>query len=379
MTTFNINHYVPILKWKRAEQRALFSLDENIKKGITPLIELVMPTVSLYKKKASPSDKPEKKTQEEMYNEIVSKFKGERIEKIPEEILHSWGTRTVFVDFSLIYTSELRLHGLKEILSDGTHKGLKIIPVLNLNDDTVMKKETCSIAKENTSGICLRITPSDLIEPNSVKLNEKIDGFIREHKLTKNSIDLLIDIKEKASQYSQFMRASQEIGNLKEWRNFIFACGAFPETMATCKPDDPPLPRSDWQNWLYHSKIKNLKRKPSFADYTIRYPIFDEALQHFNPTASIKYSLDTSWRIMKGGVRKFEDYLANAKLLVEDTNEFYGKYYSWGDEKIAQKAAHFHLYIKNPSIKGTGRNEDWIAWGMNHHMTLVADQLSNLS
>ena len=39
----NSNHYVPILKWKRAEQSALKALAEKQKKCYNPLVQLVMP------------------------------------------------------------------------------------------------------------------------------------------------------------------------------------------------------------------------------------------------------------------------------------------------------------------------------------------------
>jgi len=40
---FNSKHYVPMLKWKRAEQGALEVLTSENKKYITPVIQFVMP------------------------------------------------------------------------------------------------------------------------------------------------------------------------------------------------------------------------------------------------------------------------------------------------------------------------------------------------
>ena len=384
MITFNPKHYVPILKWKRAEQRALEALDEKKKDAITPLIELVMPMVPLYKKKERKDEKKIKKTQDELFTEIVFKFKEKRIKRIPEEILRSWGARPVFLDFSLLYeaqlTTQLKVNSLNKIIPVGIDMGLKIIPVLNLNDDPKIKEAICSLLGKNNQGTCLRIAPSDL--SNTKVLNNKVKNFLRDFSLPRKSTDLLIDIKEikeRGGQYLQFINASQEIENLLEWRNFIFASGAFPEDLSECKRDEATLlPRFDWQNWLHYSNAKKLKRNPTFADYTIRNPIFYELLQYYNPTTSIKYSLENDWLIMKGRVRELELYLANAKLLVEDTDYFYGENFSWGDKNIAQKARYYHQYVKNRSAKGTGRTEDWIAWGMNHHLTSVVDQIANL-
>ncbi|MEA3463612.1 MAG: beta family protein [Patescibacteria group bacterium] len=375
------NHYVPILKWKRAEQRALMELEEKNKSILTPLIELVMPTVSLYNVK----DKNKiKKTQGEQFAEIVQKFKEKRIKEIPEEILESWGTSPVFLDFSLLYedqfTTQLKVNSLNKIIPAGMDIGLRIIPTFNLNDDQEIKEAVCLLSKKYNQGVCLRIAPSDLL--NTERLNKKIKTFLSDFSLSIKNIDILIDIKEikeNGGQYLQFINASQQIDNLMEWRNFIFAGGAFPENLSGCKIDDPkPIPRFDWQNWLHFTQIKKLKRCPIFADYTIRNPIFKETLQYYSSTTSIKYTLEKDWFIMKGKVREFGLYLVNAKLLVEDTEYFYGEEFSWGDKNIAQKAKHYYQYLKDNPIKGTGRAEDWIAWGINHHLVLVANQIANL-
>jgi len=158
-------------------------------------------------------------------------------------------------------------------------KGLKIIPVLNLNDDIKIKETVYSLSKKYNQGICLRVSPSDL--SNIVKLNNKIKAFLLESNLSRKDLDLLVDIKEKDGQYLQFLNASQQIENLSEWRNYIFASGAFPETLSKYKIDEPAfLPRFDWQNWLRYIKKNKLIRNPIFADYTIRNPIFNESLQY---------------------------------------------------------------------------------------------------
>lgn len=381
---FNSKHYVPILKWKRAELTALKGLSEKDKDRMTPLIELVMPTVSSFKDK----EKKIKKTQEEMRKGIIVKFKIKKIAEIPKEILASWGERPIFVDFSLLYnadsTTQLKIDASHKIITAGSDLGLKIIPVLNLSDDSELKRVICSISKRHGQGICLRITPSDLSDTERVEaLNKNLDAFISEFDLNKNSVDLLVDVKEQCDRYLKCLRLSQGITSLAKWRNFIFACGAFPEDLSKCKLDEQTLlPRIDWQNWLKYAgenKSDNkLSRIPVFADYAIRNPIFNESLQYFSSTTSIKYTINNDWLIMKGKIRDYPLYLVNAKLLVEDTEYFYGETFSFGDEYMAQKAKHYYEHKKNPSIKGTGRSEDWIAMGINHHLALVVDQISNL-
>jgi hypothetical protein len=386
-----LNHYVPILKWKRAERSALQALADKQKNTVIPLIELVMPTVPHDRMEGGTKNRNRvRKTDQEIFAEMIQKFKDKRVKEIPEEILRSWGTRPLFLDFTLLHeaerTTQLKIDSLNRIVPVGMGIGLKIIPVLNLNDDLQIKKTVASLFKKYDQGICLRVASSDLTDTGT--LNKKIEAFLNDFNISRKNTDLLIDIKDdkgNGGQYLKCINASQKIEGLSEWRRFIFASGAFPETLSKCFFDVPNyLSRFDWQNWVRHVKGKTLARDPIFADYTIRTPIFNEALQYYNASPSIKYALENEWLILRGKVHQNEHYLANAKLLVEDmTESFYGEGFSWGDKNIALKAQYFHQYVvgvRDGEIdkgKGTGGSTDWIAWGINHHLILVLNQLAN--
>ncbi len=384
----NSNKYTPILKWKRAEQRAFLRLENKYKNNMMPLLELVMPTVSLYKKV---DKKNVRKTPDELLKEIVEKFYSKKLKEIPEEILKCWGDKPIYLDFTLLYNAEkttnIKLDGINTIIPASMNLGLNIVPVLNLNDNNEIKEAVRLIQEKYKLGVCLRITSSDLLNKNRVSdingLNEKIQIFLVDSNLLRKDIDLLIDIKELEKDdgtYLSLFNISQEIENLSEWRNLIFASGSFPQSVTDCKSDELNyIPRIDWGNWLQLNDLKTIQRLPIFADYTMRNPIFKESLQYFNSTASIKYTLDDNYLVMKGRVSKFEDYLINAKLLVEDTGHFYGEGFSWGDHEIEQKSKRFHEWIKNKELKGMGNTEDWIAWEINHHLLVVVNQLAKLT
>jgi hypothetical protein len=88
-------------------------------------------------------------------------------------------------------------------------------------------------------------------------------------------------------------------------------------------------------------------------------------------SASIRYTTPESWLIVKGrNVNQygFEQYYDLCKQLI-GRPEYVGPEFSWGDEfiwKCAQETA------------GTGNATTWRKVGVNHHLTLVARQLSNL-
>ncbi|MCP6718555.1 MAG: beta family protein [Patescibacteria group bacterium] len=366
---FNFRHYVPILKWKRAEQGALKALTEEHRKYITPLVQFVMP-------RHEPGEELE---------DVIAEFEKQAPQKA-KKVIEIWGYDPIFVDISLLLTTPLQVESLNTILRTGYKLGGNFIPVIYLNDDQEIKKIACTLAKENKSGVCLRLTCSNFDFPDLTKLNQDIITFLSSSGLKEKDINLLVDIKktkESGNKCAKYLNLSQRIPNLLKWRTFTFASGSFPENLSECKIDeDNFIARIDWKNWKNYVDNKKLRRKPAFADYTIQHPIYREDYQFFPPTTSIKYTLENEWLIMKGKKQKFDKYLASAALLVK-TEKFYGESFSEGDKYIVEKANHYPKYMKakdrGQDIKGTGSTETWLRTGINHHLALVANQIANLS
>jgi len=363
---FGFKHYVPILKWKRAEQNALGALSDAQKRDITPLIQFVMP-------KPKSSDSPQRQ-----FAFVTEKFR-EKMPQLSQQILKSWGFSPIFFDVSLLYTTPLKAECVQAVMASGHSLGMGLIPVLHLDDDTELRDTIRSSAQKCSSGICLRLIPHDL--DNIAQLNGEIKSFLKWSHLAEADVDLLVDTKEikEDGSYAAYVNASQRIYNLSRWRTFIFASGAFPEDLMQYKIDEENLvPRVDWKNWLNQLRGNDAVRKPTYADYTIQHPIYKETSQFFHPTTSIRYALKDAWLIMKGRKQRFELYLANAKLLAGDRSRFFGDEFSYGDKYIAEKAKHYAVYIKNPEVKGTGSTESWLTAGINHHLALTAHQIANL-
>src|SRR3989344_7652454 len=141
---FNSRHYVPILKWKRAEQGALKLLPDENKERITPLIQLVMPKYETY----------------EELDDVVKKFE-EQLPELAEKVIDIWGTRPIFIDVSLLFTVPLKAKSLSEISTNGYKLGGVFIPVIHLSDDQLIKTSAFKLAKDNRNGLCLRLICSD--------------------------------------------------------------------------------------------------------------------------------------------------------------------------------------------------------------------------
>ena len=101
--------------------------------------------------------------------------------------------------------------------------------------------------------------------------------------------------------------------------------------------------------------------------------IFREPVEGANPSASIRYTAEDYWVILRGEAvynrrkkeSRYNQYFGNAQLLV-GREEFKEAHYSYGDRYISDVAQH---------RKGPGTPTTWLAAGMNHHMTLTAWQV----
>jgi hypothetical protein len=273
---FGPKHYVPILKWKPAEQKALQELSAEEKKWITPLIQPVMPQPK------APKKGQQMKSREEQLEEVITDFKTKG-SKIAEEIITAWGTLPIFVDLSLVYTPSLRVEVLTQILALGNEHGAFLIPVINLSSDAALIKSVSDLSKQHKHGLCLRLVRADLSDTE--KLSQQIKDLLVTNGLSTENTDLLLDLNvtdEHDHEYHNLLNASQMIPHLTEWRTLTIACGAFPEDLTKCVLGENYIPRSDWKNWLEALQSIQLIRIPSFADYTIQHPIHKESSQFFS-------------------------------------------------------------------------------------------------
>jgi hypothetical protein len=256
---------------------------------------------------------------------------------------------------------------------------LNIIPVVYMGDDNSFKHAVVSAHASFKDDLSIRITNADLSDIDN--LNTRLANYL---KLPATSIDstyLVIDLKdiEDTNEYKRLANLSQKIIRLGEWKGFILASGSFPMDLSECKIDrDNFLHRYDWLNWKKHYERKDLVRVPSFSDYAIRHPIYIESYQFREATASVKYTLEDTWLVVKGKIRKFEYFLGAAAFLSQ-YEDFYGEEFSNGDKYIAEKALHYPRYMADPNIKGTGTTELWLKAGLNHHLSVVSGQLSSLA
>lgn len=360
---FDSKHYIPILKWKAAEQQALKRLSAETKSHITPVIQLVMP-----KPKKRFKENGEIKSPTELLEESIAVFK-KKLPEIPSDIQEAWGNSPAFIDVSLIDAS-LRQEALGTILELSHEIGTLLIPMVSPHYASEVLDSTCRLAKGFKVGISLRLSPYDFQDATILK--KTLGEFLSRGSLKEEVVDLFVDfsITDENSLYLDDITG--KIPNLSRWRTLTFASGSFPVDLTKCKIDKENLiPRSDWKNWFSQLQNKKIVRMPSFSDYTIQHPVYKEQLQFFSPSASIKYTLNDEWLIMRGQKGKNYQYLLNAKVLVTDPR-FFGETFSFGDSYIVEKSK------ENPLKGKPGNATNWLVAGINHHLQCTANQIASL-
>lgn len=364
----NIKSYIPILRWRAAEMKAIKKLSSSDRENVTPLVELVMP---------SPSFNED--------GEVVKTQKDKFLKSLPDitnDLFESCGQNTVFLDAHLL-DSDIRASSLEQILSQENF-GLfmipvtYIIPVTSTNTDKATREIAVDYAKKSGHGLCIRIDKSHLQEKN---IMSDINNFVESNKLNIENTDLFIDLRVISDGFVIANLAKQlaEIPNLKKWRSFTIAGGVFPKDLTQFTAGIVhPLDRLDLKLWNALREIP-LPRVPSFSDYTIQCPDYEPV--NIPGSVSIRYTADENWWIFRGkkpGVinKKTkekgpgrEQYIGHATTLKK--RPFYkGSAYSFGDAEIAR--------IAEPGNIKTGNPTTWLTIGINHHITLTGQQIASL-
>lgn len=370
MSMVTIKSYIPILRWRPAEMKALERLSSHDSVNVTPLIEFIMPAPSI--------DKESRK--------IIKTPKEKFLETLPDitkGLLSSCGKNPVLIDTHLL-DSDIRASSLNQILSSSRELDLfsipviYIIPVISTGVDMATRAVAIDYAKSSGHGLCIRIDKSHLEEPD---IAGHISKFIAENALNIENTDLLVDLRvvDQDTDATLIARKIATLPDLKKWRSFIVSGGVFPKDLTNFQPGKAhELKRWDWNLWK-NIREARLPRVPLFSDYTIQCPNY-ERVDAIGST-SIRYTADENWWIFRGKKPGLidpktkekgpgrEQYIDHARTLKK--RDFYkNSGYSFGDSEIDRIAA--------PNNKSPGNPATWLTIGINHHITLAARQISNL-
>jgi len=326
----------------------------------TPLIEI--PKIGWDFK-----EKKEKKTIDEHLSDFALK-----------KIYKQWGDSFCFVDLNLISPSERmanRTHPAKFIFYELRNVGCSAIPVTGFDRDEAYQQAIKTILTKDKSGICLRIKIEQAAKST---FKTEIDSLLSILEIQPTVCDFILDLgAPNFVPIEGFSRVIQTIVSkipyLHNWRTFSVLGTSFPETMAGIRKGGEIIPRYEWQ--LYKRLVNNFRksnlRLPSFGDYAISHPkVIEQDMRMLNPSATIRYTIDNGWYIVKGknykeyGLKQYHELSRQALC----SKYFFSTAFSWGDNYIQECA--------NRSEK-PGNLTTWRQVGTNHHIVKVAQDIAS--
>jgi len=356
MKAFDHRHYVPVLRWKRGEWNALRLIEDDDRDLITPLIEL------------APKD----------FRDWRSRGPGfvkEELEKRVGCVKEVWGERPVFFDGVLLDPDMRATGGLHPVeLAAGVlaSGGAGAVPVIGLGRDPAYEAAVGAAAKVLGHGVALRLRLPDLLRRT---LDSDLARLLQ-NAPNVNEIDLIVDLGVIHAGVPTVRQILDRVGTPNRWRTFTVICGAFPKDLSDFRPGEHTLERSDWMWW--RNQVLGTPRPPrlpAYGDYTTQHGSFSEPPPRPNFSASIRYTAEDHWVIMRGegvftdGGPGFAQWPANAMMLCE-REEYCGEDFSAGD-----------AYIQRMAIQtaNTGNAETWLSASVNHHLVYSARQVASLA
>jgi hypothetical protein len=363
---FGPRHYVPIVRWKNAEARALQELTEADRETLTPFVEIAQDRFDARYDPATGRRTPPARQP--------------LLEKIVTQIGELGLVQRCFLDFGALDQCRrpFLIKGLspwKTVFDLLAPVPSLVVPVFRLyREESPHLEAIRAYASNEGRGGCLRLQEIDLSLPD---LAWRVNRLLNTLHLTPADVDLVVDMGVTYEAGVDFATVCAALPLLKKWRSFTIASGNFPPDLQEYEPrKEYSRPRVDLSRWLQEIG-KQLPRIPAYGDYTIQHGVHVPRPDGpVHPSASIRYTLKDRWLILRGedytkqeGPGKMQ-WIGWAQLLCAKP-EFadFGRTFSAGDAFI---------YDKSVNGQETGEVGDWLFAGINHHIALTSRQIANL-
>lgn len=351
--TFGPHHYVPVLKVKRGEKKALQCISPTLQPQITPLLEIV-------------ERKPEKAPTVDEHLNTAFKDLAESVRRYSR----------CFLD-----AQEIAPDGpaaAAEVFRRASNGGIVFTPVTGVSRTA----DVTAALEHRTHGIALRLIRKEFERGG---LATKIETFLRRHGLEPEEVDLIIDLGTVEDLIADgivtltkaFMA---DVLNHQRWRTFTISACAFPRSMGSVDRNSHDfVEREEWIAWRdhLHAWRHSLLRLPTFSDCAIQHPA---GVEGFDPrtmqmSASIRYTLSDTWLLIKGESTRFTrpgaQFPALATRLVYGYLQRYFAGLNHCDGCASMKAA-------ADGALGFGSAEAWRRLGTIHHIAMVMQGLGSL-
>jgi hypothetical protein len=355
---FDYKHYVPALKWRKGEYKALFELSASQKSRLTPLIEI--PGIAW-----------------DFENDVPSKTVDQHLAQTINQISANWGAQPAFVDAESVQAETMSTgqHPMLHLGAQGQTAGLNLIPVTGLDRDASYQAAVLSLLSAGYLEVAIRLRTSSIFSP---QLDSNLQQLMTHLGVSAAQVHLILDFQALDQNSSSVLGAAlplaiQSSALIQQVATVTFLATGFPPNLSEISPGIGVIPRLEWSIWLQH--LLTASRKLTFGDYTISHSESVELdPRTMRVSASIRYTSDTQWVIFRGywlqhpahsGYSQFHDL----SLAIVQHPAYSGSTFSSGDQCIWDCAQ---------QTSGTGNLTTWRQAGTNHHLVFVTNQVANL-
>lgn len=347
-------HYVPILKCKRGEKRALQLLAPWVRAMIMPMVEVV-----------------ELRPGKTLSEHLATSFRG-----LPDALPR--GT-SFYLDAGEIGVAAA--DAATEAFRRAEDLGLTFVPVCGPSRPAT--ENLAAVSRVQLGGVCVRLRRTEL---ERGALRPALVTFMAQHGLSPSSTDLVLDMGaiEAMVVPGALAVARAFIGAIPDvstWRNLVLAGCSFPKSMGVLGANQyTDVERVEWLTWRDYSSAapEAVPRVPTYGDCAIQHP---SGVEGFDPrvmqvSAAVRYTSGDSWLLIKGRSTRIsparEQFRALASVLAPGGQlggRFAGVDHCRGCADIAACAS---------GAPNLGSAEAWRRIGTVHHITVVAEQLAAL-
>ena len=358
-------HYVPALKTKAGELRALREASADTWRHMTPLIEILGPT--------HPGADP---------------FTDTRVRGWVKRVADSVQRRPIFLDIRRLAPNHAVAAGsgsqpvLGYMYGQARKRKMQIVPVARLGDKPATLQQIADAMACDGRGVALRIPILNSATADGRPLPTLVSELLDQLGATRAGTDLLFDCGYMSADLEvDAADVCEELKDLSEegrWRSIVLLGTAIPTSLGGGVVQAGTvgrIPRREWD--LFQAVLDQQPVQPvTFGDYAIQHPeppleMEDGKVPH-GIRAAIRYTHETETIVPRAKAPRDqegkEQYRALCKLLLVQ-REYCGPNYTWGDREIDRCAQ---------DLGDAGWEEHWRGAGTSHHLRFVVDQLANV-
>lgn len=331
--------YVPILKCKMGEQKALVNLDEDVKVCIKPLIEIPH--------SSSTTKRP--------IEEIINSF---------------WSERDYYFYYMVDWYAEYEDINcfISENYTTLCESGYAT-PVVDLMMIPLISD--WGIFEKNGIAIRLRNNEFGYIE-------DILNSLFSNGKIAREQVDLILDLQyvsaeDLFSSTAVLKAAFSDLDKASEYNSIIIASASFPKHISQI--ESRKIYRfKRVENDIFGLSLKLANRfnfNYLYSDYGPSDVDANEFVVGMSPNFKIKYTTFDDYLYLKGipikrGGLDISNVRELAKILIQ-SKDYCGENYSWGDKNIYD--------IANALSVNPGNLTTWVSYAMNHHITFIVNQI----